>query len=482
MPVYDSFFYGALFFLFGVFCASFGFGFTALFITIVIAFIGLSLWFYKRKKYFLVFSFLAVFIPIGAFYYGFFDARSNRIIEQIEFNKKMDISGVVISDPEIVGGSQKAVVETNNPPKLRLLVTFSRMPELSYGNILDLSGVIEKPEPAYYDAYLKKDGVYGVMQFPKFQILESGGGSKIKEFLFGIKNRFIDSFKMVLPQREATFLGGITLGSRGGFSSGFKDAMQLSGTTHLVALSGYNITILAWAVLGVCVYFFRRKISLVITSLIIIGFVLMTGAEASVTRAALMAIIVLLADGIGRPHDVRNVLVATGLFMVLANPRLLTFDIGFQLSFLALLGIIYLKPAISKLFAKFSESPGIFSWRENFLTTLSAQLAVIPLLISKFGVFSLTSFIANILILEFIPITMTLGFLLVFVNLFSYGVSVFVGWITLVPLRFEIGIIELFSKLSVPVTFNISSLFITFYYLFLIGFITSSRFKGYIKK
>ena len=108
--------------------------------------------------------------------------------------------------------------------------------------------------------------------------------------------------------------------------------MSQSGTTHLVALSGYNITVIAIAVSTLLSYFLRRRIVFWLSILTIIAFVLMTGAEASVVRAAIMGGIILLAKQIGRIHSMRNAIVFAALLMVLFNPKILRFDIGFQLS------------------------------------------------------------------------------------------------------------------------------------------------------
>ena len=133
--------------------------------------------------------------------------------------------------------------------------------------------------------------------------------------------------------------------------------MAKSGTTHLVALSGQNITIIVIAISSFFGFFARRKSVFWLTLLIIIFFVLMTGAEASVVRAAVMGGIILLAKQIGRVHSIRNAIAAAAFIMILYNPKIFRFDVGFQLSFMALLGIVYLSPAIRK-FLKMKEEDG----------------------------------------------------------------------------------------------------------------------------
>jgi len=200
-------------------------------------------------------------------------------------------------------------------------------------------------------------------------------------FSFGFSHPPINKARIIspglirfLPFEEAAFLSGLTLGGRSDFSKNFKEAMKKSGTTHLVALSGYNITIIAWAMANFFAFFFKRKKVFALTTMAIIGFVIMTGAEASVTRAAVMGMLILLASQVGRIYDVRNALMLAGLVMVLLNPKILTYDLGFQFSFLALMGIVYLKPAIQKFF-NISEDTGFLSLKDHFLNTTAAQIA-----------------------------------------------------------------------------------------------------------
>ena len=176
----------------------------------------------------------------------------------------------------------------------------------------------------------------------------------------------------------------------------------------------------------------------------------MTGAEASVVRAAVMGGIILLAKQIGRVHSIRNAIAAAAFIMILYNPKILRFDLGFQLSFMALLGIVYLSPAIRK-FLKMKEEDGFLNWRENFLTTTSAQLAVLPLILINFDNFSLLSLPANILILEAIPLTMILGFILGIIGFIALPLAIIFSWFVNLFLIYELGIIDVFSKISIPI-------------------------------
>ncbi len=478
MPLDDKFFYCALFFLFGVLFKSLEFGIWTVLITAILAVFFLVLGCIKKRKNLFWLAFLSVSILFGALYYTADDLSFKNV--NIVFDNKTDFAGVIINQPVYKNSFQEFKVKLNKPQKGNVLVKASPYPEFHYGDELNLIGTIEKPEPKSYENYLAKERIGGIFNFPEIELQSSDNGNFLKSFLFNFKNRIIMSFEKILPQKEASFLSGITLGERGSFSKEFKEAMSLSGTTHIVALSGYNITIIAWALMGISISFLKRRIAFLLTIIFIVLFVLMTGGEASVVRAAIMGILVLLSREIGRFYDFRNAIILAALIMVLFNPKTLIFDIGFQLSFLALLGIVYLRPVIMKVF-RFSENPGFLSWKDNLLTTLSAQLAVMPILISNFGNFSLTSLLANVIILETIPVAMGLGFIIAFSSFFSYYLSLVLGWLVWVILRFQIFLIEFFAKLSLPISRNLGIVFSIVYYLSIIVLIWYARRKFDLK-
>ena len=173
----------------------------------------------------------------------------------------------------------------------------------------------------------------------------------------------------------------------------------------------------------------------------------MTGAEASVVRAAIMGLLLLLADKIGRVYDFKNAVTAAAVGMVLWNPKILAFDIGFQLSFAALLGIVYFRPYLVK-WLKMKEVSGFLNWRDHFLNTTSAQIAVLPLLIYHFSFFSPFGILANVLILEFIPITMTLGFFIGIFSIFSYHLAWLLSFPASVFLGYELLMIDLWAQIT----------------------------------
>lgn len=468
MRIYDIAFYIAGFFILGVLAASSGLNFIIIIMaTILMAAIFLFIGYLRKIPRIFWLTGLCLFIIIGAFYYFWCNSYQIKNLNII-FDEKINFQGLVVKNPE-QGNQQKLVVTFQPPYSGKVLIKLRSYPSFDYGDLINFEGIIKRPDSQSYAAYLAKDSIFGIVDYPKTELIAKNQGSVIKSQLFKLKEKLISNFQKTLSAEKSAFLAGITLGERTEFSQEFKEAMAKSGTTHLVALSGYNITIIVLVIAAFFSRFLSRKITFVLTILAIFGFVLMTGAEASVVRAAIMGFIALLASQVSRLYSIRNAIVLAAFFMVLVNPRVLYFDVGFQLSFAALLGIVYLGPAIQKFF-RIKEEGGFLGWRKNFLTTTSAQLAVAPLLIINFNQFSLTALIANILILEVIPPTMFLGFLLGAMGFFSTALAIILSWFINLFLVYELTLINVFAKISLPITkIGISGIII--YYLIMVGFI-----------
>jgi len=469
MKIHDIAFYAAGFFILGVLAAGIGLNKSVVILVTILAtavFLLLGCFTKRRQNFWL--AGLSLLIIAGAFYY--FNWVNHQIKNiSIVFNEKIEFQGIVVGYPER-GSQQKLAVELKPPYAGKVFVKTPANPRFNYGDLINFEGTIKNPAPVSYANYLAKNGIFGILEYPQAELVAENQGSFLKSKLFKLKEKILVVIQRSLASEKAAFLAGITLGERAEFSKEFEEAMSQSGTTHLVALSGYNISVIVIAMFALLNRFLKRRLTFVLTTLVIFGFVLMTGAQASVVRAAIMGFIALLAGQVGRLYSVRNAIILAAFFMILANPRVLVFDTGFQLSFLALLGIVYLLPAIQRFFY-FNKSAGFLFWRENFLTTLSAQLAVAPILVLNFGNFSPVSLLANILILSVIPLTMSLGFILGAIGFVSYYFSLVFGWFINLLLSYEVFIIKFFGQLDFLQIDYFSGFLAFVYYLILIIFV-----------
>src|SRR3989344_5818933 len=265
-------------------------------------------------------SFLILFIFIGAIYFYIFDYFQKHPLPI--FDQKIKFHATVEKVDLKIDG-QELIVKTDLP-EIKLKIETFRYPTFSYGDYIEVEGKINKS---------KSEFINGVIYKPSITLIENGRGFFIKEQLLKIRNGFENNLKKVLPYNQAVFLSGLTVGGRSEFSKELEEKFRQSGTLHLVALSGFNILIIITYVGAFFRLFFSRKKSLWLTSVFIILFVMMTGAEASIIRAAIMGFIVILAEQSGRLLNIRNTIMAAALVMVLFNPKFLVFDLGFQLSF-----------------------------------------------------------------------------------------------------------------------------------------------------
>lgn len=455
--IHDTAFWFCLFFLIGVVLAAIFY--KNYYLPVLIILLGFFYLLLSRKN---ILAFLILSAVLGIVYYWSYSYFQFKNIN-IPFGKEGEFSGLV---EDIRGGAvQELKVSLMGEYKGNISVKLSPYPEFKYGDVVKINGKINKPSEEYKNYFLNR-GIFGEIKFPNIELVEKNKGNFIKSELFLFKEKIKNIFKASLPKEKSAFLAGITIGAREDFSKEFKEKMSLSGTTHLVAMSGYNITVIASVVGLVFTSFFSSAVSFYLTVLTITLFVFMAGAEASVVRAAIMGALGLFAVQAERLFNPRNAIVAAAFIMALFNPRVLVFDIGFQLSFAALLGMIYLAPVLKNAFK--IKSKGLFSWKENAVNTASAQIMAMPILLSSFGFFSLSSLLANILILAFIPFTMGLGFVMAGLGLFSVFLAKILGILANIFISYEFFIISFFSKFSLLLKIENIGIFLGLIYYFII--------------
>ncbi len=455
----DRAFVAAAGFLSGVFAAAMGWNIPIIFGAAVACAFGLLV-LIKKISLWKEFLFFGVLMLFGAFYYHWrADAAAAKI--NIVYNRYISFSAVVSDEPQ---PSQKFLILTADvqPPFAGTVKIFAPPTgDYAYGDMLQIGGIIAAPDAPGGDP---------VVFSPKIKIISRHNGFWLREKLIDLKLRVLRNFEAVLPDDQAALLGGIAFGSKVNFSPELKNAMALSSTTHLVAVSGYNITIVILAAESVFGRFLPRRKTFFISIALMLLFVLMTGLQPSAIRAAITGSIALFAKVTGRVYDIRNAIAFAAAVMVAYDPAMLMASVGFQLSFLSLLGIVYLGPPLKKLFRY--NGAGFLEWKECAVTTLSAQLAVMPVLIIAFGQFSATAIFANILILSTVPLAMFFGFLLAAFGFISHSLAFFCAKLAGLILFYELAMIRLFAGLPVPVPIKFDSTAVVFaYYGALVFFI-----------
>ena len=360
-----------------------------------------------------------------------------------------------------------------------ILVRASNNLVFHYGQNIRLRGKLRTPpenEDFSYRDYLAGQHIHSYMTSAEVTILPGNSGNAFSRTMYALKDRSLANIYQLFPDPESSLMAGILLGVDTGLTQDLQQAFKNTGTAHIIAISGFNISIIA----GLFVTFFsrflgpRRGSILAITG--IVFYTLLVGADAAVVRAAIMGSLALFAKQVGRRQAALNTLLAVALFMCLWNP-LYIWDVGFQLSFFATLGLIlYADPfsqfanrIITRYFPASAAEKFAQLFSEFVLLTLAAQVTTIPIMAYHFQRISLVSFIANPFILPAQPAVMILGGLAVLLSIIWFPLGQIAAWVAWPFVVYSIRVVELFN--SVPhgtiVLGELSIWFVIFFYALL---------------
>ncbi len=450
------FFFACLFFIAGVGLASYlSLPLWAAFAILTVG-CGFLFFGWPGKKKFIVLGLAGIFLFLGILHFTASTLVADK--NQISFYNEQEKTfvGVVAAEPDTRDSGVKLKVKSERMEvdgRWRkvdgdVLVNARLYPAYHYGDELEVKCKLQKPEPIEdfaYDKYLAKENIYSLCYWPEIKFLKSSEGNKIVAGILWVKEKLVATVNRILPEPQAAFLGGLLYGAKRGIPKDLTEKFNITGTTHIIAISGYNITILAVLLLQITKNIgISRKKSFWIALGGILFFVILTGAAASVVRAAVMGSLVLLATQVGRISKITNALLLAAAAMLVFNPKILAFDVGFQLSFAATIGLVYLSPIFEKYFAKL---PSVFGAKETFTTTISAIVLTLPLILYNFGRISFIAPLANILILPAIPLAMAVGSIAVLGGLIYSGLGQVLGWLAWLVLSYIIKAVEFLAAI-----------------------------------
>jgi competence protein ComEC len=373
-----------------------------------------------------------------------------------KFNEKGQVvfTGTISDEPDVRDTFQKLKVKVADST---ILVTTQRYPEYNYLDKVKITGKLETPSETddfSYKNYLMKDHIYSVVNFPKIETLPDKHQYNVISFLYEkilfFKQKIRQSIQHNFNPPQSSILEGTILGDNGAMTNDLKIKLNITGLRHIIAVSGTHVVILSSIIMSLLLAVgLWRSQAFYIAIGFICFYIVLTGLPASGIRAGIMGGLYLLAQKLGRQSMGSRVIIMACAGMLLINPLLLIYDIGFQLSFLAVMGLIYLEPFIKNLIKIITKRPkgcpsedlvGIVS------TTFAAQIFTLPIMIYNFGNISFVAPVTNLLVLPIVYWLMVFGFLASIAGIFSSAI----GWVLSIPcwilLTYFVKVIDFFSK------------------------------------
>ena len=453
MPKSKLILFACQFFIIGValssFLAFYHFLFLILLLITVVWFWKKSNFFKKNKAliisvlFFLILGFIrneANFYPINQQHISFYQ------------NQKIVFQGKVISEPDLRNNKINLTLGklTINQEKIKgkILLEAPVYSEYHYHDLLQVNCFLKKPfqtQSFDYQAYLAQKNVYAICNWSSIELIEKNYKRGFYYQILAFKSKSRNLLVSFFPEPQNAFLAALLLGDKKQVSENLRNWFAFSGISHLLAISGLHLVIFSQLIrlLFIRVFLIPRQKAFYFILLFIVFYIVLTGASSSAVRAGIMVLLFLLSQNFSRPQNTERIIFYTAGLMLFINPKILASDLSFQFSFSAILGINYFFPFFQKLFKK------VPLGKDYLALSLSAQIGVLPLVLYRFGNFSLIAPLMNILIIPYLPIVMVLGFCFIIFGL----ISLFLAKAIFYPLWILTTAIILLAKLVAKIPY-----------------------------
>lgn len=363
------------------------------------------------------------------------------------------LTGIVTDDPDRrvdhtkltleISKWSDGIVEKNVAGKV--LVKTARLPAYTYGDALRLTGYLKAPfetEEFSYKNYLARYGIESVMYYPRIAKVSGGHGSLFFATMFRVRAAFESEIGRVFPEPSASFMAGLLTGSRRGIPDDVMAHFSATGLTHIIAISGYNIALIIALAVAIVGRFIRRQWQFPFVAIFVVLFTLFVGANPAVIRAAVMGLLAFFALTIGRQYHAGVAITGTAAAMVALTPAILFDDVSFQLSFAAVLGLMYIAPLFENVTKRI---PNVFAIRESLVMTIASNIATAPLIWFHFGRLPLIAPVANLLVAPAIPLAMATGFVATVVGWMNEPLGIALGYVPHLLLAYILNVARLLA-------------------------------------
>lgn len=388
------------------------------------------------------------------------DTHIARLAEQVDGGKTVVVTGVIVGWPETRARKvhYRLRVESvrdgghTSPAWGDVLVYAPRYPAFRYGDRVRVVGILGRPpvfEDFDYRRYLARQGIHATLRAQRITPLDAGHGALLWRGLYALRARASTVINATLPEPYAALTNGILLGIESNIPRSLYADFNATGTSHIIVISGFNIAIVAGLFLALLTPLLGRRRAGVLAVGGIGLYVLLVGADAAVVRAGIMGGILAAAQVFGRRAHALNSLFASAFIMLSLNPLTL-WDVGFQLSFLATLGLIVILPALQHPFRRALSRLVPDAWEgrafdllnEALIVTTAAQATTTPLIMATFSRFSFVSLLTNALILPVQPLVMMGAGISTAVGLVWLPLGRVLALVPLLPLTWTVEVVR----------------------------------------
>lgn len=454
---------------------------------VLVAIIVLLVWFTRHDDNLRPFKWVLVGFTLGGLRFAFVPVSSD--IAQYNNVGGLTIEGVVVAEPDVRDDRIELRVEAETVTRIGKTVPTSGLvlvlaqpgTQVHYGDRIAATGVAVIPaegDTFSYADYLARSGVYSILRDTAITVLSSGNGSPIYAALLDFKARAAANIARALPEPNTSLLMGILLGNDRGLAPEVTDAFTRVGASHIIAISGFNMAILSGVVMGLLGRFkIRGRLAAFIGISVILLYTVLVGASAAVVRAAVMSSMLIIGTLIRRKTFVPASLAFVALLLTALNPTIL-WDVGFQLSLLATLGLALFTTPFSRWFDYFLNRTLPRRWaglagdflEEPLVVSLAAQVLTLPLIVLYFGRLSLVALLVNLLVIPVQAVLLILGLAATLLAFIVPALAQLLYWLDMILLGWTLAVVRLFARLSfADVGFHIDPRLVTLFFLVILG-------------
>lgn len=454
----------------------------------IIAFVFIII-FKKRSVKFYLTIILSIFCAILLFNSKKIDHYDNNKIwyynnEILDFknNTKTTFVGKIVDEPDKRIDKQKIKVSAmqllepiNKKVYGNTLATIALYPPYNYGDIVKVNCILTKPtkiEDFDYAKYLSKDNIYSLCYSANIELIEKNKGNIFIHQIYWLKNFLFKKVNSIWRDPVSSFVNSSLFGFEKLLPSDIDEDFRHTGLSHIVVVSGMHVAIII-VVFSKALYQIgiNRKQSFVLLLLFLFAFAILSGLSASIIRASIMGILVVFSKNLERYIPNHLVLIYSIIIMAIINPLSIFYDIGFQLSFLATMGLIYISPI---LINRLKFIPQYFSLQEIISTSLSAIIMTLPISLYNFHTLPIFALLSNVIILPFITFDMTLFVFTIFISLINTSLAQYLGFASYVLTKILFWLIKTISGIKISVlninNFNIFYMIICYFLIIIIYF------------